>query len=105
MASFKKMGRGTWQANAQMNIGNAYMREQRFSSAWESLRVALDLAKQSGEDRVRGNALMNLGMAAFQLKKPEAAALIQEGLEWYAKEGAEVYPSIEREVVRQDGLL
>ena len=44
-------------------------------------------------------------MAAFELKKPEAAALIREGLAWYAKEGVDVYPNIEREAVRQDGLL
>jgi len=104
LASFKKMGRETWQANAMLNIGAAYIREQRFSSAWETLRSTLDLAKQSGEDRVRGQALLNLGMVAYQLKKPEAASIIQEGMDWFAKEGADVYTSIQRDVVQQDGL-
>jgi tetratricopeptide (TPR) repeat protein len=104
LASFKKMGRATWQANAVMNIGNAYMREQKYSMAWEHLRMALDLAKQSGEDRVRGRALLNLGMIAYQLKKPEAAAFVQQALDWFAKEGSEVYTTIEKEVVQQDGL-
>lgn len=104
LASFKKMGRGTWQANAQMNIANAYMRQQKFSDAWESMRVALELAKQSGEDRIRGRALLNLGMVGVQLKKPEATAMIQEALDWYAKEGKDVYTTIEREAVQQDGL-
>jgi len=104
LASFKKMGRGTWEANAQMNIANAYIREKKYSDAWETMRVALDLAKQSGEDRVRGRALLNLGMIALQLNKPEAVPLIEEGLEWYAKEGSDVYTTIEKEAVRQDGL-
>ena len=98
------MGRGTWQANAVMNIGAAYMRQQKFSTAWESLSVALDLAKQSGEDRVRGRALLNLGMVGWQLKKPEAAALIEEALEWYEGDGKEIYTPSEREAVKQDGL-
>ncbi len=48
--------------------------------------------------------LMNLGMAGLQLKKPEAMAFIQEGLEWYAGPNGQVYPDIEREVMQQDGL-
>lgn len=104
LAAFKRMGRGTWQANAAMNIGAAYMRLQKFSNAWETLSVGLDLAKQSGEDRVRGRALLNLGMVGYQLKKPEAAALIEEALEWYEGEGKEIYTPIEREAVKQDGL-
>ena len=104
MASFKKMGRGTWQANAMMNIANAYLREKKFSDAWESMRVALELAKQSGEDRVRGRALLNLGMVGLQLKKPDTVAMVKEGLDWYEKEGSDVYTTIEKEAVRQDGL-
>jgi hypothetical protein len=64
----------------------------------------LELSKQSGEDRVRGRALLNLGAVAYQLKKPEAEALVKEGLDWYAKEGADVYTTIEKEVVQEDGL-
>ncbi len=104
LASFKKMGRETWQANAMMNIANAYLREKKFSDAWETMRVALELAKQSGEDRIRGRALLNLGMVGVQLKKPDAIALVQEGLDWYEKEGSDVYTTIEKEAVRQDGL-
>lgn len=104
LAAFRRMGRGTWQANAAMNIGNAYLRQQRFSNAWETLSLALELAKRSGEDRIRGRALLNLGMAAWQLKRPEASALVQEALEWYAGEGKEIYTPIEREAVGQDGL-
>jgi len=104
LASFKRMGRDTWQANAMMNIANAYMRENKYSDAWETMRVALELAKQSGEDRIRGRALLNLGMLGVQLKKEDAPALIQEGLDWYAKEGRDVYTTIEREAVQQDGL-
>ena len=104
LAAFRRMGRGTWQANAAMTIGNAQLRQQRFSSAWESLSLALELAKRSGEDRIRGRALLNLGMAAWQLKRPEASALVQEALEWYAGEGKEIYTPIEVEAVAQDGL-
>jgi len=104
LAAFRRMGRGTWQANAAMNIGNAYLRQQKFSTAWESLSLALELAKRSGEDRIRGRALLNLGMAVWQLKRPEAAPLVQEALAWYAGEGKEIYTPIEREAVSQDGL-
>ncbi len=104
LAAFKRMGRGTWQANAMLTIGNVYLRQGKFASAWETLGVTLELAKQSGEDRVRGRVLMNLGMAGLQLKKPEAMAFIQEGLEWYAGPNGKVYPDIEREVMLQDGL-
>ena len=104
LASFKKMGRETWQANALMTIGNAYMRQNKFSDAWETIRVALEMAKQSGEDRIRGRALLNLGMVAIRLKKPEGLSLIKEGLDWYEKEGFDVYTTIEKEAVRQDGL-
>ena len=104
LESFKKMGRGTWQSNAWMNIANAQLLQQKFASAWETTRIALDLAKQSGEDRVRGRALLNLGMAGVQLKKPEAAAYIQEAMEWYKGVTGEVYTPIEREAVAQDGL-
>jgi tetratricopeptide (TPR) repeat protein len=104
LAAFRRLGRGTWQANAAMNIGNAYLRQQQFSNAWESLSLALELAKTSGEDRIRGRALLNLGMAAWQLKRPEAAALVQEALDWYAAQGKDIYMTIEREAVSQDGL-
>jgi tetratricopeptide (TPR) repeat protein len=104
LAAFRRLGRGTWQANAAMNIGNAYIRQQQFSNAWENLSLALELAKQSGEDRIRGRALLNLGMAAWQLKRPEAAALVQEALDWYAGDGKAIYMAIEREAVAQDGL-
>jgi len=104
LAAFRRMGRGTWQANAAMNIGNAYIRQQRFSNAWETMSLALELAKRSGEDRIRGRALLNLGMVAWQLKRPEAIALVKEALEWYAGEGKEIYTPIEREAVGQDGL-
>ena len=103
LTSFKKMGRGTWQANALMNIGNAQLLQQKFSSAWETMRIALDLAKQAGEDRVRGRALLNLGMAGLQLKKPEAAAYIQEAMEWYKGITGEIYTPIEQEAILQDG--
>jgi tetratricopeptide (TPR) repeat protein len=104
LAAFRRMGRGTWQANAAMNLANAYLRQQKFSTAWETMSLSLELAKRSGEDRIRGRALLNLGMVAWQLKRPEAAALIQEGLDWYAGEGKEIYTPIEREAVAQDGL-
>ena len=104
LAAFRRMGRGTWQANAAMNIGNAQLRQQRFSSAWESLSLALELAKRSGEDRIRGRALLNLGMAAWQLKRPGGLSPRPEALEWYAGEGKEIYTPIEGEVVAQDGL-
>ena len=104
LAAFKRMGRGTWQANALLTIGNVQLRQAKFASAWETFGVALELAKQSGEDRVRGRLLMNMGMAGLQLKKPEAMAFIQEGLEWYAGPNGKVYPDIEREVMQQDGL-
>jgi len=104
LAAFRRMGRGTWQANAAMNLANAYLRQQKFSTAWESMSLALELAKRSGEDRIRGRALLNLGMVAWQLKRPEAASLVQEALEWYAGEGKEIYTPIEREAVSQDGL-
>lgn len=104
LAAFRRMGRGTWQANAAMNIANAYLRQQKFSNAWESMSLALELAKRSGEDRIRGRALLNLGMTAAVLKRPEAIALVKEALEWYAGEGKEIYTPIEREAVGQDGL-
>ena len=104
LAAFKRMGRGTWQANALLTIGNVQLRQAKFASAWETFGVALEVAKQSGEDRVRGRVLMNMGMAGLQLKKPEAMAFIQEGLEWYAGPNGKVYPDIEREVMQQDGL-
>ena len=103
LAIFKKIGRGTWEANALMNLGNAYIRQQRYADAWETLRVTLDVARQNGEYRVYGRALMNLGMAGIQLKKPEAAKYIEEGLEWYRND-KEIYPPIEREVIKQDAL-
>ena len=103
LESFKKMGRGTWQSNAWMNIANAQILQQKFSSAWETLRIALDLAMQSGEDRVRGRALLNLGMAGLQLKKPEAAAYIQDAMEWYKGDTGAIYTPIEREAILQDG--
>ena len=104
LAAFKRMGRGTWQANALLTIANVQLRQGKFSSAWETLGVALEVAKQSGEDRVRGRVLMNLGMAGLQLKKPGAMAFIQESVEWYAGPNGKVYPDIEREVMQQDGL-
>ncbi|MBI4465645.1 MAG: tetratricopeptide repeat protein [Acidobacteria bacterium] len=104
LTSFKKMSRGTWEANALMTLGNVYMRQQRFSSAWETLLLALEMAKQSGEDRIHGRILLNLGMAGLQLKKPDAMAFIHDALDWYAHEGADVNPLIEREVVHMDGL-
>ena len=104
LEAFQRMGRGTWQANAMLTIANVHMRQGDFDSAWESLGVTLELATQSGEDRVRGRVLMNLGMAGLQLKKPEAMAFVQEGLEWYAGPNGQVYPDIEREVMQQDGL-
>jgi len=103
LESFKKMGRGTWQSNAWMNIANAQLLQQKFASAWETMRVALDLATQSGEDRVRGRALLNLGMAGLQLKKPEAAAYILEAMEWYKGVTGKIYTPIEREAILQDG--
>ena len=42
-------------------------------------------------------------MAGLQLKKPEATALVEEALAIY-REDTEVYPSVEREAVLQDGL-
>ena len=103
LEGFKKMGRGTWQSNAWMNIANAQLLQQKFASAWETMRVALDLATQSGEDRVRGRALLNLGMAGLQLKKPEAAAYILEAMEWYKGVTGKIYTPIEREAILQDG--
>ncbi len=104
LESFKKMGRGTWQANVLLTIGNAQMLQKKFSSAWETFRLVLDLAIQSGEDRVRGQVLLNLGTTAWQLKKPEAASYIQDALEWFKGPQGEVYTALQREVVAQDGL-
>ncbi len=104
LEAFERMGRGTWLANVMLTIGNVHMRQGNFDSAWESLGEALEMATQSGEDRVRGRVLMNLGMTGLQLKKPEAMAFVQEGLEWYAGPDGQVYPDIEREVMQQEGL-
>lgn len=103
LAIFRRIQRGTWEANALMTMGNAYLRQQRFADAWETLHLTLEVARQSGEHRVYGRALLNLGMAGLQLKKPEATALVEEALAIYKKD-TEVYPSIEREVILQDGL-
>ena len=105
LASFKRMGRGTWEANALLTIGNAYLRDQKFSTAWETLTLAVERAKQSGEDKVRGRALLNLGMAAMALQRKEAIPLMEEALDWFSKQGPEVYVPIEREAVLQDGLM
>lgn len=105
LESFRKMGRGTWEANAQLLIGNAQLEQKKFSSAWETLRMALDLAVQSGEDRVRGKALINLGSIALLLNRPaEAIDYVEQARDWFDKHG-EVYTAIERETVAQDGLL
>ena len=104
LESFKKMGRGTWQANALMVIANAQMEQKQFASSWETMRAALDLAIQSGEDRVRGKALVNLGNLAVLLKRPDAADYFQQAMEWFKTHG-DVYTQIERETVQQDGLL
>lgn len=103
LAIFRKIGRGTWEANALMNLGNAYIREKRFADAWETLRLTLEIARKNGEYRVYGRTLINMGMAGIQLKKSDAAALLQEGLQWY-KDDTEIYPAIEREMIHQDGL-
>ncbi|MBI1956727.1 MAG: tetratricopeptide repeat protein [Acidobacteria bacterium] len=100
---FRKIGRGTWEANAMMTLGNAYLRQQKFSSAWETLHLTLQKAQQSGEYRVYGRTLMNLGAAGLQLKKQESQSLLEQGVAWY-KEDNEIYPAIEREAVLQDGL-
>ncbi|MBI4460914.1 MAG: tetratricopeptide repeat protein [Acidobacteria bacterium] len=100
---FRKIGRGTWEANALMTIGNAYLRQQKFSSAWETLSLTLQVAQRSGEERVYGRTLLNLGAVGLQLKKPEAASFLQQGVDWY-KEDDEIYPAIEREVMLQDAL-
>jgi tetratricopeptide (TPR) repeat protein len=104
LASFKKMGRVTWQANAEMVIANAQMEQQQLSSSWETMRAALDMAVQSGEDRVRGKALLNLGNLAMMLKRPDAADYFRQAMDWFKTHG-EVYTEIERETVQQDGLL
>ncbi|MBI3934430.1 MAG: hypothetical protein HY316_07030 [Acidobacteria bacterium] len=104
LASFKKMGRGTWQANALMVIGNAQMEQKQYSSSWETMRAALDMAIQSGEDRVRGKALLNLASLAMMLNRPEAADYIRQAMDWFQSHG-EVYTQLERETVQQDGLL
>ena len=80
LAIFRRIQRGTWEANALMTMGNAYLRQQRFADAWETLNLTLEVARQSGEHRVYGRALLNLGMAGLQLKKPEARALVEEAL-------------------------
>ena len=103
VAIFRKMGRGTWEANALLIVGNAYLRQKQFANAWETLSLSLERAKQSREDRVRGQALLNLGMAGLQLKKRESASLLVEALEWHEQQ-AEVYVPIVREAVQQDGL-
>jgi tetratricopeptide (TPR) repeat protein len=86
-----------------MNLGNAYLRQQNFASAWETLNLALEVARKNGEYRVYGRALLNLGMAGVQLKKADAISMLEEALEWYRND-TEIYPSIEREAVMQDGL-
>jgi uncharacterized protein YicC (UPF0701 family) len=80
------------------------MEQKNFASSWETLSMALEVAKQSGEDRVRGKALMNLGAVAAQLKRPEAADYIKEAQQWYRTHG-EVFTQIERETVAVDGLM
>jgi tetratricopeptide (TPR) repeat protein len=103
LAIFRRIQRGTWEANALMTMGNAYLRQQRFADAWETLNLTLEAARQSGEQRVYGRALLNLGMVGLQLKRPEASALVEEALAIYQKD-REVYPAIEREAILQDGL-
>lgn len=104
LESFKKMGRGTWQANAMMVIANAQMEQQQYASSWETMRMALELAVQSGEDRVRGKALLNLGTLALLLKRPEAAEYVRQAMEWYQDHG-EVYTALEREIVQMNGWM
>ncbi len=104
LVSARKLGRGTWESNVQMVIGNAQLQQKQFASAWETLRTALDLAIQSGEDRVRGKALINLGMVAAQLKRPEAMTYLEDAREWYTEHG-DVYTLIESEVIMQDTLM
>lgn len=104
LASFKKMGRGTWEANAELLIGNAQMEQKKTSSAWETLRAALDLAVQAGEDRVRGKALLNLGSIAVMLNRPaDATTYLDQARDWFKTHG-EVYTAIERKTVDQDTL-
>ena len=100
---FRRIQRGTWEANALMTMGNAYLRQGRFADAWETLQLTIEVARKSGEQRVYGRALLNLGMAGLQLKKPDAMALVEESLDIYKKD-TEVYPLIEREMILQQGL-
>jgi tetratricopeptide (TPR) repeat protein len=104
LAAFKRMGRGTWESNALMVVGNAQLLQKQYASSWETMRSALDLAVQSGEDRVRGKALLNLGMLAMLLNRPDAASYIEQAMDWYANHG-DVYTELERETVAQDGLM
>ena len=105
LASFKKMGRGTWVANALMVIGNAQMEQKNYQSSWETLRQALDQAEQSGEDRVHGKALLNLaGLSMALNKNDDAVNYFKQAMDWFVSHG-DVYTEIERETVRQDGLL
>jgi hypothetical protein len=87
-----------------MVVGNAQLLQKQYATAWETLRSTLDLAIQSGEDRVRGKALLNLGMIALQLNRPDAASYIEQARDWYANHG-DVYTALERETVAQDGLM
>lgn len=104
LAAFRRMGRGTWESNALMVIGNAQMLQKQYASSWETQRAALDLAMQSGEDRVRGKALLNLGVLALLLNRPDAANYIEQARDWYANHG-DVYTQLERDVVAQDSLM
>jgi tetratricopeptide (TPR) repeat protein len=87
-----------------MVIGNAQMQMKQFATSWETLRTALDLAIQSGEDRVRGKALVNLGAVALMLKRPEALTYLKQARDWYSNHG-DVYTEIERETILQDSLM
>ncbi|OFV96532.1 MAG: hypothetical protein A3F68_02670 [Acidobacteria bacterium RIFCSPLOWO2_12_FULL_54_10] len=100
---FRKIGRGTWEANALMTLGNAYLRQQKFATAWETLNLTLQVAQKAGEYRVYGRTLLNLGVAGLQTKMPDSKSYLEQALKWY-QEDDEIYPSIEREAVLQDGL-
>ncbi|HWP83982.1 MAG TPA: tetratricopeptide repeat protein, partial [Terriglobia bacterium] len=103
LAIFRKIGRGTWEANALMNLGNAYLRQKDLDNAWNTLQEALQVARRSGEYRVYGRSLLNLGMAGLEMKKKEAIPYLEEAVEWY-RQDKEIYPAIEREVVLQEAL-
>ena len=57
--------------NALGNLGNAYAGLGDARKSIESYEIALVLDREIGNRRIEGNALYNLGVAAYRLGKKE----------------------------------